>query len=398
MTVPTVTTEVAFATDPAAAPTWTDVSGNVLAITIRRGRQFELDQIQQGTASVTFDNTDRRFDPTYTAGAYYPNVLPIRRLRVSAVFSAVTYRLFSGYVERWPITWAGPDYSEVTVTASDGFLPLNQALLVASRGAELSGTRVGAVLDAIGWPAADRAIDAGRSTIPAGAWVATDEQMALGHIQDVARAESGLFFFDGQGRAVFQDRYRRLTGAYLTSNTTFTDSNTTDATHLAYEDITPSYDADHLYNEINVTRPGGTTQTASDATSQTRYYRRTLSLQPLLTSDLEANDMAYFLLHRYKDPALRFDALTVDAFADDNLWPQLLGREISDRITVVRTPPVHPAAAAETITRDVYIEAIAHTIKPAVTWSTSYQLSPVEPQTYWVLDTSALDTSTVLGY
>lgn len=402
MSSPVVTVEVAFATDPGAVtPTWADVTDQVLDIQIRRGRVFELDTIGPGTCTVTFEDPKRNLDPTYTVGAYYPNVLPMRRIRVTAVFSAVTYRVFSGYVERWPITWSGPDYSRVTVTASDGFLPLQQAALVVSRSAEMSGTRVGAVLDAVGWPTADRVIDTGASTIQASTFVATDNQTALQHIQAVVMAENGLFFIDGQGRAVFQDRHRRLTTPYTTSNITFTDSNTTDATHLAYRDLAPSFDADHLYNEVNVTRTGGTTQTAFDATSQTRYYRRTLNLTPLITTDVEALSAAQWLLYRYKDAQLRFDSVTLDGFTDDNLWPQLLGREISDRITVVRTPATHPVTAVQTITKDVFIEAVTHSITPAVIWTTSYQLSPVDSQQFWVLGdaiASLLGQTTVLSY
>lgn len=45
----------------------------------------------------------------YQAGiagsAYYPNVVPNRRIRLSAVWNSVTYRLFDGFVDGWPQTW-----------------------------------------------------------------------------------------------------------------------------------------------------------------------------------------------------------------------------------------------------------------------------------------------------
>jgi hypothetical protein len=399
MTLPTFTVECAFATNPAAVtPTWSDITSYVRDISFQHGKQFELDQISPGTMTMTLDNADRRFDPSYTAGAYYPNVLPMRRVRVSAVFSAVTYRVWSGYVERWPVAWA-MDTALTSVTATDGFLPLQQALLVLTRSAEQSGARIGAVLDAIGWPAADRSLDAGQSAIGACAIVATDEQTALQHILDVVDAERGIFFCDGQGRAVFHDRHRRLKPPYLTSNCTFTDADTgLGSTVMQYRNLIPSFDADHLYNDIKVTAVGGITQTATDSTSQTTYFRRSLGLTPLLQTDNEALDEANYLLARYKDPRLRFDQVILDGYSDDNLWPQVLGRELSDRVTVVRTPSTHPVTATETITKDVFIEKVSHTITPNLVWSTTYQVSPIDPVLYWILDTSLLDSTTVLGF
>lgn len=118
-----VTVEVAFGSDPLdAAPVWTDVTQYVAAeqpVMIRRGRQSEVDEVQPGTLSLTFDNADGRFTAGNTASPYYPNVTVNRRIRVSAVESAVTYRLFDGHVDRWPVSWEGGVRSLVSVTATD---------------------------------------------------------------------------------------------------------------------------------------------------------------------------------------------------------------------------------------------------------------------------------------
>jgi hypothetical protein len=54
--------------------------------------------------------------------------------------------------------------------------------------------------------------------------------------------------------------------------------------------------------------------------------------------------------------------------------------------------------ATETITKDVFIEKVSHTITPNLVWSTTYQVSPIDPVLYWILDTSLLDSTTVLGF
>jgi len=97
---------VAFADGPlVASPTWTDVTAYVRSVRTSRGRSSELDEFQAGTATVVFENIDRRFDPDYTSGAYYPNVKVRRQIKVEAVYSAVTYPVFRGVVQGWAQDW-----------------------------------------------------------------------------------------------------------------------------------------------------------------------------------------------------------------------------------------------------------------------------------------------------
>lgn len=64
---------------------WTDVSQYVLfdegPPKVTRGKQHETDAIRAGTANYRLWNIDRRFDPSNIASPYYPNVVPMRRVR-----------------------------------------------------------------------------------------------------------------------------------------------------------------------------------------------------------------------------------------------------------------------------------------------------------------------------
>jgi hypothetical protein len=85
MSWPTLAVECAFGSDASnASPSWQDITDYVREVRIRRGRQFELDRIDASTLALKLDNSDRRFDPSYVSGPYYPNVLPMRRVRVRA--------------------------------------------------------------------------------------------------------------------------------------------------------------------------------------------------------------------------------------------------------------------------------------------------------------------------
>lgn len=124
--------EIAFgsANPFTSSPSWTNVSAYVRSVNVRRGRWTELsNRVDAGTATVRLDNSDRRFDPTYTSGAYYPNVVPMKQIRIRMTYSATTYDLYRGFIDEWPQTWTkgnggttglGVD-SEVTITCTDSF-------------------------------------------------------------------------------------------------------------------------------------------------------------------------------------------------------------------------------------------------------------------------------------
>jgi hypothetical protein len=126
----TVTVEVAFTTAPlASSPSWTDVSDYVRGYSINRGRSDEFSKFGPGTASVTFSNRDRRFDPEYAAGAYFGNLNPMKKIRIRATYSAVAYDLFVGFVQGWPQDYEFTFDSTVTVQCVDGSRILESSTL-----------------------------------------------------------------------------------------------------------------------------------------------------------------------------------------------------------------------------------------------------------------------------
>src|SRR4051794_22419655 len=114
--------EIAFPTPPrSTSPVWVDVTDYVAEVpSVKRGRQHELNQFSAGAGSVVFDNSDRRFDPTFANSPYFPNVRPMRRIRISGVTNSGTTPVFTGYVMEWPPDWSGLDFSQTTVQLVDG--------------------------------------------------------------------------------------------------------------------------------------------------------------------------------------------------------------------------------------------------------------------------------------
>jgi len=379
MAWPTLTLRIAFASDPmASSPSWTTVTSDLRSMTIKRGRQHELDRIVAGVSDLELKNINGNYWPNNASSSYYPNVKPNKRINLYAVYASVTYHLYTGFIEDWNPSW---------VDQKGGLFPIVQPQCIdlvaniarydlnhAGYPQQLSGARVGAVLDHFGWPAGARDLDLGQSQMKASGALA--EVNAWEHLLDVQQSERGNIYIAGDGDVQFEDRHHRLKGSHLTSQAIFGD----DAGEKAYHGLQPRYGASQIYNDVRITREGGAQQVASDATSQTSYGKRSYSETGLLiVSDGEIIDQANFILRRYKDPFFRTRELKIipESHPDD-LWVQILGREISDRITLRRNEA--------SMDEDYLIEGITHKIDLVkYTWETIWQLSSASGTQYWTL-------------
>lgn len=402
-----VRVEVAFGVDPGDVPAtadWVDVSEWVRDFRCARGRDHELDRVTTGTATLTLNNNDRRFDPTWEAGPYWPDVIPARRVRIVAdldlwhddwdtLWTDVSFPIFEGFVRGWQLV--RPDRAntgeDVTVELYDGMRLMQLADASGSRPVESSGARVDWLLDEAGWPSSKRTVDVGQSEVQAKDY---DGMGVLAGIQEVSETESGLFFIDGAGDAVFHDRHHRLLVEDESAHT-FEAKYDRDEGRLPYTNLTPSFDESQLWNRVRVEPAGLAAQTADDAASQLRFGRRALSISTLGVSELEAADQSQWHLARYAEPDLRFDSIDLSPRSDALLWHVVLGAEMGRRVTVISHPP-----GGGLIERDAHIERITHSASSRQ-WSTTFGLSPGLRDAFWVLDSdenSVLNSTTRLAY
>ncbi len=237
---------------------------------------------------------------------------------------------------------------------------------------DLSGARVGRILDYAGEinDAAHRKLEPGRSTLgPA----LLSGQSALIAAQDATAAEQGLFFKDGTGRSVFQDRGHRQNAV---SKVTL---NIADDSLPVEPDIIFQLDRTFIRNDITGSRPGGAVQRVQDATSQ-RQHRRITEPSALTINlpddDAVLNALQWRLFH-LKQPAVRIPQCSIKPVTSPALWPWALGLEVGDQITLANLPPTAPAP-----TMNVVIDAIEFPRSNANEWVVTYLLSPAEPNLY----------------
>jgi hypothetical protein len=418
---PTVEAGLALATDPVVAPVWTDVTPWLRGWSLRRGGGGPFEQAQAGTAEIVLDNRDRRFDPSHAGGPYYGLLLPSRRLRLRATWASTVYDLWHGYVEDYRLDYAGPADATATLTAADGLAVLAAAEINEAYPAQRSDERVGAVLDACGWttggvwvlqsatqsvldsttvlgPGGDRVLDEGMSVLQA---ADLENTIGLAHLQQVEASEGGRLFVDAQGSVVFHNRRRqqtRLQGPLAV----FGDAGVA-AGELPYAGVELDHAVAGVWNEVRLTAQGAEAMVAGpDLPSKERHFRRTLRIEGLLNAEpLELLDRATSWLNEHKAPRVRIVALGLaGARAPADLWPQLLGRELGDVVTVRRRPPGGGGAALEQESRIDGIEHARSAGGGGQTWRTVWRLSPAPPVT-WLLDdpvNGVLGTTSVLGY
>jgi len=345
---------------------------------------------------VVFDNRDGSLSPGNPASPYAPNVLPMRRLRISATWQGVTYPLFYGFIESYTPTNNSPVDTDMTVHAVDAFKTLNRQPLNASIPAGDDGTWVAAVLANLNIASLPTAIDAGSVNFIA--YTSAPNENALQVLLDAATSAAGLFFVAAAGTLTWQTRFHRTTASR--SNTVqglFGQPQASGAYAAGVHPFDPNYDYSmddrNLYTAVIV--QGGVStepaQRADDAPAQDLYFLSVLGPISARFLDIgQALGIAQSLLNAYKTPQPRLRAITVDGDADtDNtLWTQLLSREISDRIHVQLNLPGQIG-----LDSDMFVEAIDHHITPetghTVTWQLSYTSTVGNP---FILDTSTLDT------
>ena len=297
------------------------------------------------------------------------------------------------------------DVVDVTTTGNINVINNLATTPIIGTDGDLAGTRITTILDAISWPQNLRAIDPGQTLLA----VQNASQSVLDLLNEAAQTDVGAIYVEGDGTVVFDDRTSIISeDRCITSQATF------DATtkNNQFIDVKIVYDDDLIYNIVRINRKFtsasngdlliGTTVTIGNAESQSLYGARTLDLElPIPSAEgtdssygqAAANDMALFLSSQYANPELRPDSISFKPRRDpNNLWPQVLGRRLRDRITVKFAVP----GGGSPIERDCFVAQIQHSGSPA-DWTTRFGLSSATFFTgFFILDNTGfgvLDTN-----
>lgn len=122
---PSVSVKVAFVAGVFTETTLGATAGPVTAISADRGRQYELARTEAGTGKATFENFDGRYTPNNATSPYVGNLKLFREYTWQATWSAVTYDVSRGFVERFPTDFSDAgNFAWTNVDLVDAFAML----------------------------------------------------------------------------------------------------------------------------------------------------------------------------------------------------------------------------------------------------------------------------------
>lgn len=335
-----------------------DVTEYAEAITIRRGKSRLLDKFEAGTLSVIFNNTNRYFDPTYTASPFFGNIVPRREIRISV---DSVYQ-FWGTINDWNLDFQPEGKQTATAIATDGFAILsNQTLSSRTNSVESAGDRINTILslDEVAWPLDNRDIDTGAQTL--GADFIEEDANVLSYLQRVEQSEPGRLFIGKSGDLVFRDRTVAPTSATLVDLAD-------DGSGIPFQILSVQYGSELLYNEIVISSAiTSGTAIANNSTSQGEYGVKNYTQTDLLMSTTEAaQQIADYYAGKFGEPEFRFDRIQVKL---DELTAgqksDILGLELGDVVSVLFTPGFAPAISkyAEVIQIENVISPTSHVVR-----------------------------------
>ena len=350
-----------------AALNWQPITiTDVRRIAIRRGKSQENQAIQPGTCSITVDNFSGNYDPDNAASSFfwygYSTLVRGMAVRVSAVWSSVTYVLFVGEIED-----IATDVSldpTVTFTAVDqlaGLANVSLSTIIAAYSGDTTAARIGRYLDLAEFPTSQRSLTGARTMQPT-----TLGSNVLALCEEAAACEYGRFFIDRNGNAKLIP-YENL----KTTTLQFALSDTRAANTVEYDTIVSTPGSKYLVNNAVLTQYSGHTQSASNATSILRFGATTpFAITAPLLLDADAVTMVGYYANRTALPLTRIDRVEFDAIGLTTQWPGILASDLGDRVSVART-----TVDARSLSYTNLIESLNHDITPD-NWRIGLDLSP----------------------
>ena len=367
---------------------YADLTSIVLSVSIRRGRNRQLDQFNAGTAQVVFNNNSRILDPLNTSSPYYPYVLP----RSPIIIYANGTPIYTGFVEDWNLDYQNANQGRMVARCVDAFGTLaNQQLNAFTPSAESSSARVNTVLDRpeINYQGS-RSIGSGTSTL--GAYAVPQDTNALNYLQQVNTSEQGYLFTAADGSLTFKGRSSVLnpvSGASFTTN----------GTGIPYMTLVNQYGSELLYNYIVTQSPAGAAQTNSDSTSIALYQAQNYNLLNLLNSTTtEVNGLGAYLLGKYRNPVLRFTGISCELAALTSAqWSTIFAIDLTSIITVQKDFSTGtPTSESQTL----IVSGIEHRIVPG-SHNVSFTMESTDGNQYFTFNDAifgTLSTTNLLSF
>jgi len=371
-----------------------DISDQLDSVQTTRGRNAAADQFQAGTLNMRIVDQNGDFNPQNISSPYYGLLTPMRKVQITATNNGTTYPIFSGYITGYnTITpkYVG-DVVYTTITAIDGMRLLSNALVTTITGAvagEDTGTRIGRILDQVGWPTSLRSIQTGNTTCQVDPGT---QRSALAAIQTVQTTEYGAFYIDPNGIATFKNRSFCTSSAGGTP-VLFNDN----GTNISYFNAMWLLNDAQIVNQAAITALGLATQTATDSSSITKYFVHSYTQNDLLMQTTgEALNYALAYVASRAETTIRCDAMTLDLYTANYNAGIIAALDLDyfDPVSITTTQPA--VVGTSSITKNLQVFGVQHSISVNSWKATFTTLEPIidgfilDSSLYGVLGTNTL--------
>ena len=220
-----------------------DVTTDVLELQWERGRDVASQltgRYISGQLEAILKDITGKYASFNSASPLYGNILPGRKVQVQAGSGSFPYDFPIQFNDG--VKWTGfldsiepqPTVQGWQTARLIAFGPLgarsDRKVSVAMQTAITTSAAITVILDEIGWPAGDRSLDTGKTTLTRW-WV--DREQFLGALREVEATESGFILETKDGKIAFENRHHRLAAPHITSQATFSDA---PAAALSYRD------------------------------------------------------------------------------------------------------------------------------------------------------------------
>ena len=345
-----------------------DLTPNVYQINISRGRNLQRDTYEAGTCTVRVLDPLSYFNPQNTASPYYGYLAPLRKLRVSATTSTTQKYLFSGYITDYVYTYpVNQDTGYVDISCTDAFrlFQLANISTVASTPAgQTTSARVSAILDQVSFPSSMRTISTGLNTCIADPGT---NRTSLEAIKNAEMSETGAFYMNGAGTAVFKNR-TDVMNSLAANATSFNQSG-----GIPYRNLVFAFDDKLIINQANFARVGGSTITATNQTSIDKYFPHTVTQTDLIAeTDAIVTDIAREYVATRAATTIRIDEMVVDLLDPTVPTDTMIGLDFFDNLLITNVQP-----DGSTIVKNLQYQGIKWNINPNKMMSTITTLEPI---------------------
>jgi hypothetical protein len=320
--------------------TWTTVTTtDLIKINVRRGRTRQNERDQTGLSVIIFNNTSGYYDPDNTSASspWVVSGASILRdglqMRIVATIGGTPYYLYYGFLEETKVDQGEAPASTMTFVDGIAYIADAQApALAAAANAESAATRVGRMLDIVGWPGGGSRSLTGTVNMLA----TVQNRSCMSMIFQAVDAIAGRFYISRNNVATLvplADKFSRPTQLLFTDTAA---SNT-----VGYMQLYTNPGTYFVVNQAVIDRTNTTKQYTSKYNPSIASYGIAKNvLDAPVATDSNAQNLALYESRKNATPdtyveRIDFNGLTVGTYGA--LYPDFLSTELGDQISVVRT-------------------------------------------------------------